>query len=91
VDNRSKFPAVHVPLRRRRDIRGDVGGDMLSAKKMMPEHNTSQEKSRTETTPTASAEQSTELTVYPKLFVALNWYLCICLHFKCVWVNLMLV
>ena len=69
----------------------DIGGDMFSDQKIMPEHNTSQEKARTEKAPASSAEQSTELTVCPKLVVALNWYFCISLHFKGVWVNLMLV
>ena len=66
-------------------------GDMFSDQKIMPKHNTSQEKARTEKAPASSAEQSTELTVCPTLVVALNWYFCISLHFKGVWVNLMLV
>ena len=57
----------------------------------MLEHNISPKKSKIETAPGSSVEQSTELKVFPKLYVALNWYLCISLYFKVVWVNLMLV
>ena len=86
-----QIPGSPCSIAKKTGHKRDIGGDMLSDQKIMPEHNTSPEKSRTETAPASSAEQSTELTVCPKLFVALNWYLCICLHFKGVWVNLMLV
>ena len=67
------IPGSSCSVAKKTGHKRDIGGDMLDDQKIMPEHNTSPEKSTTETAPASSAEQSTELTVCPKIFVALNW------------------
>ena len=65
-----QIPGSPCSVAKKTGHKRDVEGDMLSTKKMMPEHNTSPDKSRTETASASGAEQSTELTVCAKLFVA---------------------